>query len=178
MLWHLYYFYVSVSVCVYVWLCLLCDISFFFFFIRFINFCGFILVLLHFFSSNIWLTHLDSDSEVFRWFRERVRRKTRPLPVELQFHVDIALRFAGLVRVRETCRRLQFQRRQLAAPVLFLPCHSGRSGFLQQAQRLYGLPRARIFPQPIARSRPRRLTRRCSPRIRMHPGFRELHHRA
>ena len=189
MLWHLYYFYVSVSVCVYVCLCPLCDISFFFFLIYFTRFVS---VSFHFFTSFFFLfffffffffeylikTHLDSDSEVFRWFGERVRRKTRPLPVELQLHVDIALGLAGLVRVRETCRRFQFQRRQLAAPVLFPPCHSGRSGFLQQAQRFYGLPRARIFPQPIARSRPRRLTRRRSPRIRMHPGFRELHHRA
>ena len=98
--------------------------------------------------------------------------------MELQLHVDIALGLAGLVRVRETCRRFQFQRRQLAAPVLFPPCHSGRSGFLQQAQRLYRLPRARIFAQPIAGPRPPRLTRRRSPRIRMHPGFRELHHGA
>lgn len=148
-------------------------ISFFFLFYFFLIFSSFSSS-----PSNIWLTHLDSDSEVFRWFGERVRRKTRPLPVELQLHVDIALGLAGLVRVRETCRRFQFQRRQLAAPVLFPPCHSGRSGFLQQAQRFYGLPRARIFPQPIAWSRPRRLTRRRPPRIRMHPGFRELQHRA
>lgn len=187
MLWHLYYF-TCLCVCMYVRVSVFLMRYIFFFFsfrfsvsffsFRFISFRFVSFFFFLFFSSNIWSTHLDSDSEVFRWFGERVRRKTRPLPVELQLHVDIALGLAGLVRVRETCRRFQFQRRQLAAPVLFPPCHSGRSGFLQQAQRLYRLPRARIFAQPIAGPRPPRLTRRRSPRIRMHPGFRELHHGA
>lgn len=127
------------------------------------------------FANNL-IRHLDSDSEVFRWFRERVRRKTRPLPVEFQLHVDVAFGLAGLVRIRETCRWFQLQRRQLAAPVLLSPCHPGRSGFLQQAQRLHGFPRARLFCQPVAGTRPRRPVWRCSPRIRMYPGFGQLHH--
>lgn len=68
----------------------------------------------------------------------------RSFPVQLQLHVDVALGLTGLVNVGEAARWLQFQRRQLAAPIVVPPHHSERTRRLpQEAQRLDGLPRAR-----------------------------------
>lgn len=68
----------------------------------------------------------------------------RSLPVQLQLHVDVALSLTSLVDVCEAARWLQFQRRQLAAPIVVPPHHSECARrLLQEAQRLDGLPDAR-----------------------------------
>lgn len=104
----------------------------------------------------------------------------RSFSVQLELHVDVALGFTGLVNVREAARWLQFQRRQLAAPIVVPSHHSERARrLLQEAERLDGLSGARrLLLQPVVGTRTHRTTRRRSSRVRMHSGLRQLQHRS
>lgn len=95
--------------------------------------------------------------------------------MQFQLHVDVALGFTGLVNVREAARWLQFQRRQLAAPIVVPSHHSERARrLLQEAERLDGLSDAarRLLLQPVVGTRTHRTTRRRSARVRMRSGLR------
>lgn len=99
--------------------------------------------------------------------------------MQLELHVDVTLGFTGLVNVRETARWLQFQRRQLAAPIVVPSHHSERARrLLQETERLDGLSGARLLLQPVVGTRTHRMTRRRSSRVRMHSGLRQLQHRS